>query len=653
MVGELERLGKNGEDYLVSGVDVPSFKKLTPRQKIFTYYLYRAAVAGNDITYMQNHRHALEIKTFLEQIYLNSGGMDKELKHAVLDYLKYIWINHGQYYALGLNKFVPNYLTKEMLLEAAKYAEKKGAKFNLEKEENLESKINRLEKSIFDINFEPVVNDESKDVDNVKTSAVNFYHSDLTEQHINDLSEFWRTKLNVRFDLMDGKVVPQVYKIGGLYGKDIETISFFLKKALQYAENKGQKMVIKTLIDYYRTGDEGLYREHTIHWLKSQSNVDFVNGFVEQYHDPRSTIGTFEGNVYLKSDSAIVEKLAENALYFERKMPWDDKYKKEKVEKPVAVVADVLIGTGDCGPSTFIGFNLPNYADIRRDHGSKNVIALNIINSGSGKCGDAAKREFYLPKYYRLMKKYEKFVVTWETYLHEIIGHGSGKPDPNMKGTPALHLGPIYSSLEEGRADAVALYHIFDPKLVEIGGFSEGERDDVIKAMYLYYYVRIFKKMTRFKGDTIRSAHRRGEYLITQYLLNGGKKDDFGKEKKDFGVKLVKKAGDYYFDVVDVGKARAGVAEILTILQQYKSTGDKESATKLFETFGTYYDKDLYKNSLERSNKIKCPKKKVFVFPWLAPVVKNGEIMDVEIKYDKDLTAQQLEFSKMRFSKEI
>ena len=141
MAGELERLGKNGEDFLVLGVDAPGFDRLSPRQKILAYYLYRAAIAGHVIADDQNHRYAVEIRNLLEEIFRHSDGMDEKTKHAVHDYLKYIWINHGPYDHDSHVKTLPNYLTRGMLKQAAEFAQARGASFELQPEETLAAKL--------------------------------------------------------------------------------------------------------------------------------------------------------------------------------------------------------------------------------------------------------------------------------------------------------------------------------------------------------------------------------------------------------------------------------------------------------------------------------------------------------------------------------
>jgi dipeptidyl-peptidase-3 len=487
MVGELERLGKNGEDFLVLGVDAPGFAALTRDQKVLSYYLYRAAIAGHLIADDQNHRCAIEIRNMLEEIFRHSEGMDGKVRNAVHDYLKYLWINHGPYDHDSHVKTLPNYLTPELLKQAAEYAQARGAKFELQHGESLATKLERLRPTIFDANFEPIETNQQKEVDIIAASSVNLYDRGLTQNDINRLPVEWQQRLNVRFALQDGKAVPQVYKVGGLYGEDLATVSHFLKLALPYAESEEQKMGIQALLDHYATGDEEKFRQYSIHWLRSNTVVDYLNGFIETYKDPRGVIGQFEGNVSFVSDSALIDKLAGNALYFEKKMPWPDEFKLEKISKPVANVVNVVVETGDSGPVSPAAYNLPNYADLRRDYGSKNIILLNIEEARSEEIRQATINEFYLPEYRRLVLDHGDRARQWEVYMHEVIGHGSGKPAASLKVDPAVAIGRAYSSLEECRADLVALYHVFDPKLVEIGAFPAQEQGEIARAMYLTY----------------------------------------------------------------------------------------------------------------------------------------------------------------------
>ena len=648
MVGELERLGKNGQDFIVIGIDAPGFDQLTLKQKILAYYLYRAAIAGHTILDQQNHRYALEIRTLLETIYLNSDGLEPLIKDAVHDYLKYIWINHGPYDNDTHVKTLPNSLTYEMLLEAAEYAQAHGAQLELEKGETLVSKLERLRPTIFDPDFEPIMTNQKKGDDIIATSSVNLYDPRLNQKDIDSLPVEWRQRLNVRFGMQDGKVVPQVYKIGGLYGKDLETIRYFLTLALPYAESDEQRQGLQFLLDYYNTGDEEKFRQYSIAWLQSDTVIDYLNGFIESYMDPRGVIGQFEGNASFTADSVLIERLAENALYFEKKMPWPDIYKLDRINKPVANVVNVIVETGDSGPASPVAYNLPNYNDIRRDHGSKNTIMLNIQEARSEKIREAVIREFYLPEYRDLIRRYDDLATQWEIYMHEVIGHGSGKPAANLRVDPAVAIGRAYSSLEECRADLVALYHITDPKLVEIGAFKEDEQPDIARTMYISFLQGQVNRYRRYEDDFVREAHQRGEQLVLGFLLEGGLKGD-----KDYGLEMAEVDNNIYVKLLDFEKAHKGVGDLLSYLQVIKSTGDAKAAAEIFDRFGTRVNPDWRKNIRKRAASIMIPNDTAFVFPRLEPVMEGDQITDVKLHVDEDLTAQQLRMSRLRFDKNV
>jgi dipeptidyl-peptidase-3 len=648
-VGELERLGPGGREVLVLGVDAPGFEKLPTGRKIFAYYLYRAAIAGDSIMYMQCHRDALEIKLLLEEILLHPKGLNNRVRKAIHEYTKLIWVHHGPYHHYNHTKFVPEDFNLNDLLKAAQQAVKNGASIETREGETLEDKIRRLERSIFDAGFEPLQTNQTVGADIVATSAVNFWDPGVTGDDLERISPEWRNKLNVRFAKQNGKIIPQIYRIGGLFGRELQTVSHFLRHALPLAESEEQAKSIETLLEFYQTGDEERFREHCIHWLQSDTEIDFVNGFIEQYMDPRGIIANFEANVSFVSESRLLQSVAENALYFEEKMPWPQKYKREKFSKPVANVVTVLIETGDSGPVSPAAYNLPNYNDIRRDYGSKNVILLNIENTRSQQIFEQSVKAFFLPEYRDNVLKYGNSTARpLEVYMHEIIGHGSGKPDPDYEKDPRTALGRTYSALEECRADLVALYHVSDPKLVENGAFSQEEQHAVVETMFITYLQGWLSRYDRIEGLEVREAHNIGSQMILMYLLENG-----GDPAKDFGVDIITIGGDYYIKIRDLQKAVEGCGELLEKLQVIKSTGDQEGALEMFGTFGTRVNPEWKKNISTRKAKLNLPKMKAFVFPHLKPVIENGEIVDVEIDNDEDLTAQMFRFSRLRHVTEI
>jgi dipeptidyl-peptidase III len=644
-IGELERLGPDGSDALILGVEAPGFENLTRDQRRFAYYLYRAAVAGNTIAYKQCHRDAYQIKQLLESIHLASDGLDPELRRSIHDYLKFVWIHHGQYDHYTHTKFKPNSLTPEGLRQAAAYAHENGATLALAENETVDQLIDRLEPSIFDTNFEPLQTNQSEGEDIVAGSAVNYWDRGVTAEDLDGLDESESSRPNVRFAKKDGHIVPEVYRIGGVYSQELETINHFLRLAVRLTDSEEQQKSIEALIRHYESGKEEDFRQHSVHWLKSNNEVDYVNGFIEVYLDPRGIIGQFEGNVSFRAGGGLIDQMADNAQYFEKRMPWPDKYKRTEISRPVANVVNVLVETGDAGPVSPAAYNLPNYNDLRRDHGSKNVILHNIENTWSEELLKQTVEEFYLPQYRENMLKFGRTLIRpLEVYMHEIIGHGSGQPDENLAGDPRSHLGRVYSALEECRADLVALWHIADPKLIEMGAFTLFEQRPVVETMYISFLQGWFSRLDRVPGLEVREAHNKGNHAILMYLVEGGGED------RDYGVEIVAQDGDFFVSVGDLETVRNGIGDLLRKIQVIKSTGNREAAEELFDKFGTHLDERWKLNITARKKKLCAPKIKAFVFPRLEPVFENGELVDVKLFHDEDLTAQQLRFSRLENS---
>ncbi len=131
--------------------------------------------------------------------------------------------------------------------------------------------------------------------------------------------------------------------------------------AAQYAENDAQRDVIRTLVDYYITGDLSIFDEYSIKWTEdTASQVDFINGFIESYGDPLGMTGAWESIVNFKNNEAShrTEIISQNAQWFEDNSPVDPRFRKEKVKGVSAKVITAAILAGDAYPATPIGINL-------------------------------------------------------------------------------------------------------------------------------------------------------------------------------------------------------------------------------------------------------------------------------------------------------
>ena len=103
--------------------------------------------------------------------------------------------------------------------------------------------------------------------------------------------------------------------------------------------------------------------------------MDFANGFIEVYRDPRAAKGTSQSFVTITDQklNVLMVKLAANAQYFEDHAPWAQQYKKQGVKPPLAKAVETVIETGDFHVNT-VGDNLPNENEIREKYGSKSFL---------------------------------------------------------------------------------------------------------------------------------------------------------------------------------------------------------------------------------------------------------------------------------------
>jgi dipeptidyl-peptidase-3 len=197
-----------------------------------------------------------------------------------------------------------------------------------------------------------------------------------------------------------------------------------------------------------------------------QSPVDTINGFIEVYLDARGMKGAWEALVFYvnRAKTADIQALAREAQWFEDRMPWDPTYRKPRVQGITANAIDVVIETGDAGPVTAIGINLPNDQTVRERHGSKSVSLSNVNEAYEKSQPPAFRGEFsWTPEEADRGSRWGAFAGELTTNVHEVIGHGSGRIAERLQGNP-------HAALAEGDYDAARLlfdtYGIhFDPKL--------------------------------------------------------------------------------------------------------------------------------------------------------------------------------------------
>jgi dipeptidyl-peptidase-3 len=437
-----------------------------------------------------------------------------------------------------------------------------------------------------------------------------------------------------------GQLEERVWKQGGMYGAAIDQVIYWLEKAEMVAENEEQAKALSLLIEYYKTGDLKLWDEYNMVWTRAtEGDIDYINSFIEVYNDPLGKKASYESIVQIKDfeASARMKVVADNVQWFEDQSPILPEHKKANVVGVTYKMVNVAGESGDASPSTPIGVNLPNADWIRAEHGSKSVSLANIEGAYEKAAGKGLLEEFVFSEEERMRaEQHGELGSKLHTALHEVVGHASGKLNPGV-GTPKETLKNYASTLEEARADLVALYFIMDPKMIEIGLMTD---DGPAKAEYDNYIRNgMMLQLRRLNpGEMIEEDHMRNRQLVAAWAYEKG---------RSAGV-IEKKVvdGKTYFVVNDYQALRRLFGELLREIQRIKSTGDFEAGKALVETYGVKVDAQLHQEVLNRSKKLNIAPYAGFINPRLVPIEQNGKIVDVKVEYPDDFTQQMLEYAK-------
>ncbi len=629
----LERVGEAS----VVQVYADGFRALPLGEKVLAWHLYLAALAGRDIFYDQKHERNLEMRDLLEEIVVHSEAIDPGVFEAIEEYTKLFWINSGPFNNLTARKIVLT-CTPEAFADAARAAAASGATFRLREGESLESLLERLGPMFFDPKVDPQVTTKTPPpgTDILSASANNMYHG-VTMSDVEGFEE--RHPLNSRLVKVDGKVVEEVYRVGGKYGRAISAIVGHLRDALPFAPAP-MATALEALVRFYETGETSDREAYDVAWVQDKASpVDTINGFVEVYLDARGIKGAWEGLVYYVNPekTAGIQKLAANAQWFEDRMPWDPKYRKQGVQGVTANAIDVVIETGDSGPITPVGINLPNDQIVRERFGSKSVSLTNIGEAYTKSELPEYRREFaWSAEETARAMKWSAFAAELTTNMHEVIGHGSGKVEGWLNGQPQQALKEQYSALEESRADLVALYFLPDRKLVELGLIAEGDHDEIVQADFEGFTRAALVQLRRVReGTQLEEDHMRNRQMIVQWLI-----------ANTDAIEVRRRDEKTFYVMTNVKSFHDGVRRLLTEVQRIKAQGDYQAAKRLFETYGVHFDAALRDEVVRRVDTLRLPSYTGFVMPKLEPVKgPDGTIVDVSISYPMDLKAQMLEYS--------
>ena len=633
----------NFDDIKILRYQVHGFEQLSLEQKELIYYLNQAAISGRDIMFDQNFKYNLAIRRTLEAIYQNYTG-DKECAEwkAFEKYLKKVWFANGIHHHYSNDKFKPEfsqeYFENVLVAQCAATIPNEGF-------ESQAAMMEIIVPAIFDPELYSSKLVQADGVDVLKASSMNYYEGVSQAEAERFYAKMAKKNdprptsygLNSKLVKEGGKIYEKTYKLGGMYSDAIEQIIYWLEKAAGVAQEP-QKSTLLTLVEYYKTGDLRLFDQFNIAWTKdTESYIDYVNGFTEDYGDPLGRKGAWESIVNFKNDEATLRTkiISDNAQWFEDNAPINPAFRKAEVKGVSAKVITAATLAGDAYPATPIGINLPNADWIRKEHGSKSVTIDNITEAYAESAhGNGFDEEFILRKEDRQrIEEYGRLGDNLHTDIHECLGHGSGQLAPGTKGG---ELKQYSSTLEEARADLFGLYYLGDPKLVELGLVPSF---DVAKAQYAEYIMNgMMTQFTRIElGKNVEESHMRNRKLIAEWCYEHGKAENV--------IEWVVENGKRYVVVNDFERLRTLFGEMLYEVQRIKSEGDFEAGRDLVEKYAVKIDPDLHKEVLERYATLNIQPYAGFINPIYTLVEEDGKVVDVKIEYPDNYIEQMLYYS--------
>lgn len=624
-------------DINVLRYQISSWDNLTLKEKQLVYYLTEAGTCGRDIMWDQHYKYNLKIRKALENIYTQYKGDKKSTDWKNFEvYLKRVWFSNGIHHHYSNDKIKPAF-SKDYLKGLLK-----------ETKTNLDPTIVAI---LFnEIDAKKVNLDESKGL--IAGSAINFFDKGITEKEAEsfytnmkspDPAKPYSYGLNSKLIRnKKGQLEEKVWRSGGMYGAAIDKIIYWLDKAKTVAENQKQADALGLLIQYYKTGDLKTWDDYNIAWLQAtDGNIDYISGFVEVYNDPLGYRGSYESVVQIKDFdmSAKMEVVSKNAQWFEDNSPLMTEHKKKNVVGVSYKTVVVAGEAGDSSPSTPIGVNLPNADWIRAAYGSKSVSLGNIIDSYAKSGGKGKLLEFANdPEEIALAQQYGELGDKMHTALHEVVGHASGQINPGV-GTPKETLKSYASTLEEGRADLVGLYYLYNPKLQEIGLVDDWKKLGM-EAYDGYIRNGLMMQMARLElGANIEEAHMRNRQWVSAWVFEKGQKENV--------IEKITRDGKTYFNINDYEKLHDLFGQLLREVQRIKSEGDYNAGKNLVENYGVKVDQKLHAEVLERCKQFTAAPYNGFVNPVLVPKTDDkGNIIAIDVQQPKSFAEQMLFYSK-------
>ncbi|HXN82223.1 MAG TPA: hypothetical protein VN883_07070 [Myxococcales bacterium] len=635
-------------DIAVVALDAKEFGQLTRERRLLAYWLSQAGNAGDAIAYDQSYRHNLAIVRLLRAILTHPQAVPPPVLPRLREYARLVYLHHGLHDDATGRK-LPAPFSPSELRSAALAAQASGADFGLQKGASLDRFLRELEGPLFDPAIDALRTNKAppSGQDPLLASAVNFYQG-VSLKDLLDFREHY--PLNSRLIKEGGRLVEEVYRSGhpagsrqggargdaqappGLYADRLSRVNAALEQAMRFASG-AQLQSLRELHAFFRSGDPERFRTSQREWLKEAQPVDFILGFIESYADPRGQKGLWEGFVGIEDvpRSAALKKLAEAAQAFEDAQPWPAEYKRQGIAVPAAASLVVVAGSGDDRPQAFTGVNLPNENAEREKYGSKSFLLPGYDEAMAQVRALRIARELAPPGLADEMARCRPQHRFTLIALHEIVGHGSGRVSQKLADAhlePSALLKENYNTLEEARADLVALFHGMDPKVVQLGLMPDASCQASYPQFVADEWLASLAEVPQ--GDRVEEDHLRAGLLLRWWFADKG-----AIEEKSI-------AGKRYLVAADAAKWRAAAGGLLALLQDLKARGDYAQVKSLVDAHATRLDPARRDEVISRIRALGVPSRVLGLSPVIAAVLADGKVMDATLEPVRDLDARIL-----------
>ncbi|KAG1782483.1 peptidase family M49-domain-containing protein [Suillus placidus] len=565
-----------------------SFSQLTPREKLYAHYVGQASWAGARIIQEQWTPQALRLYDLLILTFSSNGkladldalsqesGISHEEFEQVLQYSSQAIVLHNlvNYKSFGFTKIVPR-------VSEAKFAAV------VEKSANAANAIplwNELKDHIYALSPE-----NSLSIGKPRDGHISNYYLGQTIMD-EEVAAVQAAAEKIGVDVLNTRVRkngPHDFTLLVASANKTESIiheinaestsirltveygdcSAALTKAVaalheakKYTANDTQTKMMEGYINSFKTGSIEEHKAASVHWVKDVGPVvESYIGFIETYVDPYGGRAEWEGFTAIvnKELSAKYEILVNGAPELIKVLPWGKDFEVDVFRKPDFTALEIVnFATGGSGKIISPTCIAKNYYDIRESTGFKNVSLANIL---SAKAPDE-EITFIHPDDLGLYNEWDSRAFELQVANHELLGHGSGKLfqeaadgsknfDPEkvidpLTGkkitswykpgqTPGSVLGEVSSSMEECRAETVALYLASNPTILNIFGASlsislrytdEKTCDDVVYITFLLMARAGLRALEFYDPATKKhgQAHMQARLGITQHMIKEG-----------------------------------------------------------------------------------------------------------------------------------